>query len=53
MSKVTSGKNNPMYGRSIYDVWLEKFGKEIADQKYKSWREHCTNKSKKERANNI
>lgn len=31
------GKNNPMYNKSVYDVWLEKYGKEIADEKYNSW----------------
>ncbi len=33
MSKVTSGRNNPMYGRTYYDVWVEKYGKEEADKK--------------------
>lgn len=33
MSIVTSGENNGMYGRSFYDVWLEKYGKDIADEK--------------------
>jgi len=33
MSDVTSGKNNPMYGKSVYDIWFKKYGKEIADQK--------------------
>lgn len=29
------GKNNSMYGKSIYDVWVEKYGKEEADKKQK------------------
>ena len=29
----TSGENNPMYGKCVYDRWLEKYGKEIADEK--------------------
>jgi hypothetical protein len=33
MSKVTKGKNNPMFGRSVYSVWIEKHGKEIANEK--------------------
>ena len=33
MSKVTSGKNNPMYGKTVYGVWLEKYGKEEADRR--------------------
>jgi len=27
------GKNNPMHGKSLHDVWVEKYGKDIADQK--------------------
>jgi hypothetical protein len=27
------GKNNPMHGKNLHDVWVEKYGKEIADQK--------------------
>lgn len=30
---VRKGLKNPMYNRSIYSVWLEKYGKEIADEK--------------------
>lgn len=33
MSKISSGKNNPMYGKTYYDVWVEKYGKEEADKK--------------------
>jgi len=33
MSEVTIGENNPMYGKSFYDCWLEKYGKDVADQK--------------------
>jgi hypothetical protein len=29
----TKKENNGMYGRSVYDIWVEKFGKEIADIK--------------------
>ena len=29
------GENNHMYGRCAYDVWVEKYGKEIADKKWK------------------
>jgi hypothetical protein len=31
--KRFSGEGNPMYGRKVYDIWLEKYGKEIADEK--------------------
>ena len=33
MSKITSGKNNGMYGRNDYEVWIEKYGKDEADKR--------------------
>ena len=33
ISKLSKGNNNPMYGKSVYDVWVGKYGKEIADEK--------------------
>ena len=33
----TKGKNNPMYGKRVYDIWIEKFGKEEADKKHNEW----------------
>ena len=30
---LSSGKNNFMYGKTVYNIWLEKYGKEIADNK--------------------
>lgn len=33
ISKLSKGKNNPMYGKTLYGVWFEKYGKEIADKK--------------------
>jgi hypothetical protein len=38
ISKLSSGSNNPMYGKSIYSVWFKKYGKEIADQKMVDYR---------------
>lgn len=35
ISKSNIGRNNPMYGRSYYDIWIEKYGKEVADNKLK------------------
>jgi hypothetical protein len=32
------GENNPMFGRSMYDIWLEKYGKEEADRKHSEWK---------------
>lgn len=43
-SKSLSGNKNPMYGKKVYDVWFERFGKEIADIKLKE-----SNKKKSER----
>jgi very-short-patch-repair endonuclease len=42
------GDNNPMYGKSVYDVWLEKYGKEIADEKFNKmkFKASITNKGK-------
>jgi len=30
------GKDNPMYGKSPYDIWIEKYGKEEADKRKKA-----------------
>lgn len=46
LSKVMSGENNPMFGKSNYDVWLQKYGKEIADQKEKERSEKISKESK-------
>jgi len=27
------GKNNPMYNTPVYDIWVKKYGKDIADEK--------------------
>lgn len=39
ISKLSKGSNNSMYGKSFYDVWLDKYGKEIADNKMLEYRE--------------
>jgi hypothetical protein len=36
MSKVTSGENNPMYGRSVFDAWKEKYP-DTWEEHYNSW----------------
>ena len=33
ISKRVTGQNNPMYGKSVYSVWVEKDGVEEADRK--------------------
>ena len=38
MSVVTSGKNNGMYGKSVYSVWVEKYGEKIADIKMQEYK---------------
>ncbi len=35
MNELNSGENNPMYGKSAYNMWVEKYGKEEADKKQK------------------
>lgn len=39
LSENNKGEKNAMYGKTPYDIWLDKFGKEIADEKYKNWKE--------------
>lgn len=34
-SQASKGSNNPMHGKSLYDVWLSKLNKEEADKKQK------------------
>lgn len=37
ISSVTKGCKNPMFGRKVYDIWVEKYGVEEADKRNKSW----------------
>jgi group I intron endonuclease len=37
ISLKTKGSLNPMYGKSNYDIWVEKYGLKIADEKMKSY----------------
>ncbi|MFA5723151.1 MAG: NUMOD3 domain-containing DNA-binding protein [Candidatus Pacearchaeota archaeon] len=32
------GENNPMFGKSVYSVWEEKYGKEVADIKFEAYK---------------
>ena len=34
------GENNPMHGKSFYDVWLKKYGEDVANEKYNDWHNH-------------
>lgn len=37
LSLAFSGEKNPMYGKSFYDIWFKKFGKEAADKRKKEY----------------
>jgi len=47
----TSGEGNGMYGKTPYEIWLEKYGKEIADKKLEEWKSKIK-KTTKEKCNN-
>jgi len=38
VSKHNKGENNPMYGKNFYEVWIDKYGKEIADEKMREFK---------------
>lgn len=38
-----------MTGKSFYDVWLEKYGKDVADEKLKMYKNNASNRSKGEK----
>lgn len=51
-----NGEKNPMYGKSLYSVWLEKYGKDEADIREQKWKNNLTLlqvRRKHERENNI
>jgi len=37
-SIAISGENNPMFGKSLFDCWVDKYGLEEAIQKYENWK---------------
>jgi len=39
MKNLSSGDKNGMFGKTFYEVWVEKYGKEIADKKMIIYRE--------------
>jgi hypothetical protein len=39
MSEKNKGKNNAMFGKSVYDVWVEKYGLEVANKKLIDYKE--------------
>lgn len=38
ISKLNRGEKNPMFGRSFYQIWVEKYGTDIAIQKLNDFR---------------
>ncbi len=51
-SKGLPGEKNPMAGRSFYDVWVSKHGKEIADIKLEEFKEKRRNRLNKNKNGN-
>ena len=44
MSKSLSGEKNPMFNKTIYEVWHIKYGKEIADKKLEEYKNNLKGK---------
>jgi hypothetical protein len=40
ISNKVSGANNPMYGKSIYERWIEMYGNVEADKRLKTWNDN-------------
>jgi group I intron endonuclease len=40
------GKNNPMFGKSLYSIWFKKYGGKIANNKLQEWKTKISNKKK-------
>lgn len=38
MSKLTTGQNNPMFGKKVFDIWVEKYGIEEAKKREIAWK---------------
>jgi len=39
----SKGEKNPMFGKSIYSIWLEKNGKKFANKRLKEYKENMSN----------
>jgi hypothetical protein len=48
ISNASKGQNNPMANRSFYEVWLQKYGEEVANEKLKKFKENCSQRYKGE-----
>lgn len=51
MSRVFSGKKNPMYGKTIYQIWVEKYGEDEAKQKLIIWKANKLKTAKRGKEN--
>lgn len=45
MSEVTTGENNGMYGKSVYDIWVKKYGTDIANDRLKDMKQKLSVKT--------
>ena len=48
MRIISSGENNPMYGKTVYNVWVEKYGIEEANKRQIIWKNKISLKTKGE-----
>jgi hypothetical protein len=46
MKSLFGGVNNPMNGKSVYDIWVDKYGFIVADQKMLAYKEKQSNNTK-------
>lgn len=46
--KALPGSKNGMFGKSIYEVWVEKYGEEVANKKREDWKFKISKKNKGE-----
>jgi hypothetical protein len=40
--KTQIGEDNPMFGKNFIQKWIEKYGEEVAEKKYKNWQDNQT-----------
>ncbi len=43
-SNRSSGKNNGMYNKSLFKLWMEKYGEEEANNRYIKWKQKLKRK---------
>lgn len=47
---LVSGKKSGRYGKSLYDIWLKKYGIDLADKKVEIWKEKLSESQWKKKA---